>query len=206
MNKVSFISILFIFLSLQLFGQTKEKRFSALSSPEKWWVVGHPFKAKRALEVTLRTLEITDSIKKTGLIGADMNGGELDAFKHSLWMASMSHYIGQKASLKLGKAHEKGNYRSFIKGGQEDGVLPDKVSSDMDLFNNQAGAQIASDHPKASEDELIQLTIEKLKHGGLKTIKKDGNVFLTCQGVPIPEASLIGNWQNDKCLIPSNKP
>ena len=204
MNKLSLISVLCFFLSFHLAGQTKDSGFFTLSSPEMWWVVWHPFKAKKALEVSLRALEVTDSIKKTGSIGVDMNGGRLDAFKHTFWMASMSHHIGQKASLKLGKAHEKGNYRSFLQGRPEDGVLPDKISSDMDLFNNEAGAQIANDHPKASEAELILITKKKLQQGDLKTIKKDQNVFLTCEGVPIPEASLIGKWENDKCLIPSN--
>lgn len=206
MNKLSFISILCFFLSSHLVGQSKDNGFASLSSPEKWWVIWHPFKAKKALEVSLRTLEITDSIKKTGLIGVDMSGGRLDAFKHTFWMASMSHHIGRKASLKLGKAHEKGNYRSFLQGLPEDGVLPDKVSSDMDLFNNEVGAQIAINHPKASEDELIRIIIEKLQQGELKIIKKDENDFLTCDGVPIPRASLIGNWENDKCLVPSNHP
>lgn len=204
MNKLSFISILFLIFSLQLIGQNKDNGFSSLSSPEKWWVIWHPFQAKKALEVSLRALKVTDSIKKTGTIGVDINGGKLDAFKHAFWMASLSHLIGQKSSLKLGEAHEKGNYRSFLEGHPEDGLLPDKVSSDMDLFNNLAGAQISNDQPKASEDELIQLTLVELTRGGLKIIKKDADVFLTCEGVPIPEASLIGHWENDKCLIPSN--
>ena len=204
MNKWSFINILFLILSLQLAGQTNDSGFSSLSSPEKWWVIWHPFKAKKVLEVSLRALLVTDSIKKTNTIGVDINGGKLDAFKHTFWMANLSHHIGEKASLKLGEAHEKGNYRSFLRGHPEDGFLPDKVSSDMDLFNNQAGAQISKKQPKASEDELIQLTIAELAHGGLKIIKKDADVFLTCDGVPIPEASLKGHWENDKCLIPSN--
>lgn len=205
MNKFTFAFFLCAFLSLHLTGQTKRDGFSSLSSPEKWWVVWHPFKAKKALEVSLRALKVTDSIKKTGEIGKDINGGRLDAFKHTFWMASLSHRIGQKPSLKLGRAHEKGNYKSFLNGRPEDGALPDKVSSEMDLFNNEAGAKISGAFPKASESDLIQLTLEKLHNGDLKTIKKDGNIFLTCKGDPIPEQSLTGNWENDKCLIPSNE-
>ncbi len=206
MNRISLIFVLCFFLSLQLASQSKNTRFSSLSSPEKWWVVWHPFKAKKALEASLRALVVTDSIKNTGSIGVDINGGRLDAFKHSFWMAALSQRIGQRAALSLGSAHEKGNYRSFLNGSLEDGFLPDKVSTDMDLFNNQAGVQISVDYPMVREKELIQLTLEMLKQGGLRTIKKDGNVFLTCQGNTIPEASLIGNWENDKCLIPSNDP
>ena len=206
MNKSTFTFVLCAFISFQLAGQTKNSRFSSLSSPEKWWVVWHPFKAKKALEVSLRTLEVTDSIKKEGIIGRDINGGRLDAFKHTFWMASMSQKIGQRSSLKLGRAHEKGNYQSFLEGRSEDGLLPDKVSSDMDLFNNEAGAEISNTFPASSESDLIQLILEKLHSGGLRMIKKDGNIFLTCNGDPIPESSLIGNWENDKCLIPSNEP
>lgn len=204
MYKIGFIGILFLLMNLNVYGQTKKNGFSSLSSPEKWWVVWHPFKAKKALEASLRALEVTDSIKKTGLVGGDINGGQLDAFKHTFWMASLSHRIGQKPSLKLGKAHEKGNYKSFLKGKAEDGALPDKVSSDMDLFNNQAGAQISENHPNFTEIECIQLTLEKLRQGQLKIIKKDGQVFLNCHGDVILESSLIGTWENDKCLIPSN--
>ena len=193
-------------LSFHLVGQSKNPSFSALSSPEKWWVIWHPFKAKRALEVSLRTLAITDSIKATGCLDTDISGGRLDAFKHCFWMASLSTHIGKKAGLRLGRAHEKGNYRSFLNGNLEDGYLPDKASSTMDLFNNEAGAQMFTNHPGSTEIEFIRLTLQKIQKGELRILKKDGNVFLNCQGKPISEASLQGRWENDKCLVPSNEP
>ena len=60
-------------MSFQMLGQSNSNRFSSLSSPEKWWIVWHPFKAKKALEASLMALEITDSIKKEGIIGMDIN-------------------------------------------------------------------------------------------------------------------------------------
>ena len=43
-----------------------------------------------------------------------------------------------KKAVKLGIAHEKANLISFKKmKGDEEGVLPDSISSVMDLFNNQ---------------------------------------------------------------------
>ena len=183
-----------------------KKEFSSLSSPEKWWVFWHPFKAKKALEVSIRTLSITDSIKKTGSIGMDINGGKLDAFKHCLWMVTLSNKIGEKAALKLGRAHEKGNYHSFLEGNLEDGYLPDKVSSDMDLFNNKIGAKHSRNYSISTEEEFIHLTLELLDQGALRIIKKEGDIFLSCQGEKIPEASLLGTWENSKCLVPSNQP
>ncbi|MCA0932543.1 hypothetical protein LCM02_08770 [Lutimonas saemankumensis] len=203
MLKGGIILVFGLFLS---FGSVAQKRngFSSLSGPEKWWVIGHPFKAKRALSISLRTIEVRDSIKRTGIIGTDDNGGNLDAFKHTLWMAALTHKIGPNSSLKLGKAHEKGNYKSYLKGDPEDGILPDKVASDMDLYNNRQGIRIARNNPDANETELITIILNELRTGTLRVIKKEGGIFLNCDGKPIAKEDLIGTWENDKCLVPSN--
>lgn len=201
--KGSILLVLGLFLSLNLQAQ-KKHGFSSLSGPEKWWVIGHPFKVKKALNVSLRTIQIRDSIKSSGIIGTDDNGGELDAFKHTFWMAGLTHSIGPKSALKLGKAHEKGNYKSYLKGDPEDGVLPDKAASDMDLFNNEQGIRIAGNNPEASETKLISIILDELRSGSLRIIKKEAGIFLTCDGEPLSKAALIGTWENDKCLVPSN--
>lgn len=201
---------LFVFLILQLFScttfsQSRTSKFFKLSTPEKCWVVFHPFKAKRAFYAMKDALKTTDSISKTYTIGDDLNGGQLDAFKHSYWMVRSCQSIGERASFKLGKAHEKGNYRSFKKGNKEDGFLPDKPSSEMDLFNNNVGLKIANEHPDQSKFEIILTLIDEIKAGSMKILKKDciGN-FLTCSGKVIPKDSLKGKWENEKCLIGSN--
>lgn len=185
--------------------QSKKAKFGNLSGPEKSWVIWHPFKAKKALEVSVWTLQMTDSIESTGKIGRDRNGGHVDAFKHTLWMAKLSQVIGQNAALKLGKAHEKGNYKSFKKGRKEDGNYPDKVSGDMDSFNNKIGVQIGVGFPNVTEEELIGIVLKYLAEGQLRIIKKHQGVFLTCSDTPIESSSLKGTWENDKCLVPSNE-
>jgi len=197
---------LFLTVSLESYSQSKTKQFFKLSSPEKCWVIFHPFKAKRAFYVMQEALKTTDSISKVDLIGKDLNGGQLDAFKHSYWMARSSQTIGEKASRKLGKAHEKGNYRSFKKGKNEDGFLPDLPSSEMDLHNNEVGLKIAKQYPDQTKFEIILTLIDEVKAGSMKILKKDciGN-FLTCSGEIIPKESLVGKWKNKKCLVDSNK-
>ncbi len=201
--------VYFIFLVLsfhqQIIGQQVDSGFSSLSSAEKWWVVWHPFKAKKALGVSLKTLEVTDSIKRSGVIGADNNGGQLDAFKHTYWMLLLSQDIGSKAALRLGNAHEKGNYRSFKNGSKEDGYLPDKVSSDMDLFNNQVGLDLYENFPDESKQEHIDHVLNSLRKGELRMIKKEGSKFINCQGLVIEPTALIATWENEKCLIPTHK-
>jgi len=203
MKKIALLSFFMLTIQFQAKSQQLSSGFSSLSSPEKWWVVWHPFKAKKALSASLKTLEVTDSIKKTGLIGADINGGQLDAFKHTYWMMILSKKIGPKAANSLGKAHEKGNYNTYKKGGKEDGYLPDKAASDMDLFNNQIGIDLYNHHKPESEYAMIELVLHALNKGELRMIKKEGSHFLNCDGFIIEPSLLIGTWENEKCLVPS---
>ena len=192
-------------MGYSLNAQSAESRFSKLSGPEKWWVIWHPFKAKRALNISLEVLRLTDSVSKTGSIGHDRNGGKLDAFKHSYWTADLTKEIGETAALKLGEAHERGNYKTFKKGKLEDGFLPDKPSSEMDLYNNQMGAELSRKKIEATNLQLMNGVIEMIVSGDLRILKKENATFLTCNGQVIAEDELKGKWINDKCLIPSNQ-
>lgn len=198
--------VLILLFSVNIFSQSSVNGFFDLSSPERWWVVTHPFKAKKAFHVSKEVLKTTDSISRLGIVGGDRNGGRLDAFKHAYWLARLSQIIGQNSAIKLGKAHEKGNYQTFKKHQLEDGYSPDKVSSEMDLFNNDVGVLIVAKNKNLTQKELINLVISDIKKGKMKIIKKDGfNNFLTCNGVIISAESLKGKWENKKCLVASNK-
>ena len=182
-----------------------KQSFSKLSKSERTWVVFHPFKAKKAYQISREALITTDSIAKENVIGKDINGGQLDAFKHSFWMARSAQSIGKMAALSLGKVHEKGNYESFKKRKLEDGLLPDKAASDMDLYNNIVGAALGKKYKKSSKETIINHLLDSIHHGKLRMLKKDnaGN-FLDCQGQIIPIDALKGKWENNKCLIPTN--
>ena len=148
---------------------------------------------------------VTDSLENAGSLGKDRNGGDLDAFKHSYWMARLSQGIGTRAALRLGQAHEKGNYRDFKKGREEDGGLPDGPSSEMDLFNNQRGAALASENPTADQGEIIRTLIDEVRNGGMRVLAKNEKAFLDCQGRPLNDAQIKGQWDNPKCLVPSGR-
>lgn len=187
-------------------GQSLGRKFSKLSSPEKCWVIFHPFKAKRAYRISNEVQRVSDSIQQTNLLDKDKNGGQVDAFRHAFWMASLAQRIGRRSAKSLGKAHEKGNYRQYKKGKIEDGSLPDFKSSEMDLQNNQIGIEIYRKNKKASKQELIQIIIQQIKSGKLKILKKDKNgYYLNCNGSLIPKNEYYGKWKNSKCLIPSIK-
>ena len=199
--------IIVIFLTCQSSsGQSLLKKFSKLSSPEKCWVILHPFKAKRAFRISILAEHATDSIFKTNLQDNDRNGGQVDAFRHAFWMAMLAQKIGKRSAKNLGKAHEKGNYKQFKKNKLEDGTLPDAPSSKMDLHNNNIGIETYKANKKATRIEYISLILKKIKSGELKILKKDrkGN-YLDCKGNLISTLKYKGLWENTKCLIPSKK-
>ncbi len=200
------VFIVMLFLGTQLSAQSNWEKFWKLSAPYKKWVLFHPFKAKKALEISFEAKRVSDSIAKTDLLDKDMAGGQADAFRHAYWMARLRQNIGKRAAFSLGKAHEKDNYITFKKHLTEDGIIPDNASKEMDLYNNKVGLSFTQKGISVGKNEIIYQIIKAILMGDLKVIKKDslGN-FLTCDGKLIPSEELLHSWKNNKCLIPSNK-
>ena len=87
----------------------------------------------------------------------------------------------------------------------EDGVVPDEISSIMDLYNNEEGLKLIVKRSELSQKSLIYKVINAINEGKMKIIKKNKNGdFLTCEGEIIAPESLKGKWQNNKCLVVSN--
>jgi hypothetical protein len=197
------ITIVFVVFSNLLIGQnTSFQQFKKLSCPEKRWVIFHPFVAKKALNVSLETRTITAELKQHHVLNGTGNGDQLDAFRHTYWMARLAQDIHWRKAKRLGKAHEKGNYRQFKKGKLEDDVLPDKISSEMDLFNNEVGLNLG----RLSKDQDLKTEVIKLvKEGKCKILKTDatGN-FLDENNAIIPLEELKGKWKNSKVLVDSD--
>jgi hypothetical protein len=204
MKKVVFF--FFVFFFFQVAAQSVPNRFSELSYPIKKWVLLHAFKARKSLELSKESYHIADSIKKTNLLDGDAAGGEVDAFRHAYWMARLRQVIGEQAARSLGRAHERENYKIYKKRKLEDGVVPDKISSEMDLYNNEQGLQLISENSKTPKNGLIFRVVNAIKAGKMKILKKDtkGN-FLTCEGVILLSEELKGKWENKKCLVSTNQ-
>lgn len=171
---------------------------------EKIWAVTHPFIASGVIRHTNKALEeIRNARGRYGLDSA-LAEGSFDAFRHAYWMASLSRHYKPEKVLKLGRAHEKSNYRSFLRQETENGIIPDKTNSDMDLWNNERGAEIGYKHRSVSKDSLRNLVIQELAAGKLKVIRRDHQGrYLDCSGNVIPSEKLKGTWENPKCLSPS---
>ncbi|MFN8165883.1 MAG: hypothetical protein U0X76_06870 [Bacteroidia bacterium] len=142
------------FLPDKAFGQ--RITFCSLSGAERWWVITHPFVAKRALKVSMIALSESRKLEKDTVLDRDPAGGRVDAFRHALWMALLVREMKASKALALGRAHEKGNYKRWKKQKKEieEGMVSDSVMSAMDLLNNQTGVELGLSNLHADSTEL----------------------------------------------------
>jgi hypothetical protein len=200
------LAILFFSFIPELHAQPKRTRtFCELSRPEKCWVISHPFVANRAWKVTKEVRFVTEAVQNDSLLDGDADGGQVDAFRHCYWMAELSRTMHWRKARRLGEAHEKGNYLSFKKGKTEDGTLPDSAASAMDRFNNHLGLELAKEYKHVSADSMRIIVLNVIKEGKAKIISKDSSgIPLDCEAKIIDMLLYRGQWNNPKCLIPSN--
>ncbi len=176
-----------------------------LHSAEIWWVITHPFIAKKSWQISKQARKIANNHISDSLLDGDYNGGMVDAFRHTLWMALLVQEIKPKAAYKLGKAHEKGNYKDFKRKVLEEGKLPDSVSCKMDLLNNKVGIEIGQRFMGQKNDTLILIVRDAVRKGDCWKIKKDSlGYFLDKNDNVIPEKKWKGKWVNPKVIVPSN--
>jgi len=198
--------LLFFVLTFSHSVIAQDVSFLDLGTAEKWWAITHPSSAIKAKAIGRIAIQISDSIAKSNKFPNQRSGGEEDAIRHAVWMAILANSIGEKKALKLGEAHEKGNYRDFKKGRKEEGHIPDLRSVEMDLFNNKVGVLIYNNcNLDCDKEKLLAEVMKKLYEGELKIIKMDmmGN-SLDNKGKVIPRSQWEGKWENNRILAPSN--
>lgn len=205
MRNLFFLLLLFIPLLTEAQNRPVHS-FLQLSSPEKIWAISHPFIAMKAWKITVRSRFVTDSLQKEGIPDRDPSGGKLDAFRHSFWMARLTEKIGVRKALSLGRAHEKGNYHDFKRNRFEEGELPDKAASDMDLYNNKIGVEIGFSLKEADEKLVVDSILRAIKVGRMLVVFKD-TLGRACDSLfnPIPANELRGKWVTPRLLVHSNK-
>ncbi|MCB2221732.1 MAG: hypothetical protein KQI35_15155 [Bacteroidetes bacterium] len=137
------------------------RSFGKLSRPEKWWAIGHLFIARKSFNLSNHALQTARALERNQTLDGDASGGQVDAFKHAYWMALLAQEINPEKALKLGMAHEKGNYLEYKKAKRK-GIQNshDAIASEMDLFNNQIGIEFGLQYPEAGREALKQFIIE----------------------------------------------
>jgi hypothetical protein len=180
--------------------------FGSRSGPEKCWAIFHPFAAIKIRKIYALARPFYEDIKKNNVTDSFSNGGKLDAFRHIYFMAAFTQKVKAKKVRKLGKAHEKGNRKDFLKGIKEDGELPDSLSTVMDLQNNETGIRIGRENKMAALKELSELVLGLITRGEAVYFKRDahGN-YLNCENQIIDRTLYSGKWFVPKCLIKTNE-
>lgn len=173
--------------------ETKSNKRLKINRPEFFWAISHPFVANKALKITKKALNITDSIEDAKIL-TDPKGGRLDAFRHGIWMAMLSQEIGAKKALKLGIAHEKANYLNFKRFRPYSSYKNNK----MDSINNIKGVMIGLS--VNNNNELCQVIIDSINAGGFVIIfKTDKGEIMDCLGNTIRTNDWV--WDRKECLI-----
>ena len=180
--------------------------YHKLSVPEQKWVKRHPWAA-------FITHKIADTVKveaqrrlKDSDLDGDLNGGMVDAFKHTLWMALTAQKIGYDKALKLGQAHEDGNYLEYEADPTRKKTPQDSIASRMDMLNNIVGARIGADNPDATFNASVAIVRRHVVEGKCWKIRKKGkNTYLDADGKTINIHAYDSCWVIPKVLIPSNK-
>ncbi|HOZ86292.1 MAG TPA: hypothetical protein PL029_00980 [Bacteroidia bacterium] len=135
------------------------------------------------------------------------SGGKLDAFRHAFFMAAFATQIKIKKLRKLGMAHEKGNYRQFLRSATEEGEIPDSLASVMDLQNNELGFVIGSANKDSSLVSIKTLVLQDIIAGKALIMKRNKRgEYLNCDNVPLKKTSLEKKWSLPKCLVASDYP
>jgi hypothetical protein len=180
------------------------QRFADRSLPEKKWALFHPFAALKTKKLYACCRPLYLEVKRQGILDTIENGSKLDAFRHVFFMAAFAQKISARKVRKLGKAHEKGNYRAFKKGKKEDGEIPDSLSMVMDLHNNEVGIKLGRANKKMNLHSLRDLTLQELRSGHALYFKRRGYDFLDCKDNVIRPEEFSGKWFLPKCLIRSD--
>jgi len=181
------------------------KKFLKLHLPEKIWVLSHPFVAGKANIISENAYKIAEEKLSDPDLDGDGSGGQVDAFRHALWMAMLTQEIGAWRARRLGIAHEKSNETDFKNKTLEEGFLPNFVSCQMDLQNNELGIDIAKKNKTCTQTELIEIVKKKVIEGQAVKIKKNKNrEFLDSQGKIIPKQNYLGKWYSPKTLVRSD--
>jgi hypothetical protein len=193
--------VLLIYIALQ--GVSSVAQTPSLSAYEKRWAIGHPFAALKVKKISRQLPPFYNDRQVKQRLDSFSSGGQLDAFRHTFYMAAFAQKVKTKKLRKLGRAHEKANYRQFKHSGREEGEVPDSLGSVMDLANNELGFKIGSSNKNTPLGMLQKLVIQALLNGeGVVLLRNNKGKYVDCNYREITEQELR-RWNTPKCLCNS---
>lgn len=195
--KIVFNIFLLLLFSVRTFSQTKVSRY------EYAWALAHPLAACKVKKIHKKLKPYYNENELKLSLDSFSQGGKLDAYRHVFYMAAFAQKIKAKKVIKLGKAHEKTNYRQFKKGKGKNVVLPDSLSGLMDLWNNEIGVTLARDNKELGYEELKQKVIKLINENKAFYFLRDANGnFLDCDGKTVIDLKKYQDkWYIPKCML-----
>ncbi len=138
--------------------------------------IGYPVKGSTNIS--------TNAVRFSTRVGLTENdaheGSQVNAFRHTLWQATITKNFGSDVAQEIGNAHEEnplamsgGNLKTLF-------TASEKADETVDLLNNVIGRSIGENNPNAGMKELAEKTLESFKGSGLWTstsiTNKEGKV------------------------------
>ena len=197
-------TLIFILFFSPLFIFSQNKRVA--SGEEKKWALFHPIAALKINAIYKKCISYYEDTKKENSLDRFESGGKLDAFRHIFFMSAFAQKIKIRKIRKLGRAHERGNYKHFLKNIEEQGEFPDSLASVMDLFNNEVGFKLGSENKKLNLKEVKSLVVTELKKGRGLCFKRNMNgQYVNCNNEIVIKENYLRKWFIPKCLIKTSE-
>jgi hypothetical protein len=129
------------------------------------WAVSHPLCALKVQKIYHQNLRFYDKeyLKNKGL--TDSCDGKTDAFRHIFFMALFSQKCSARKIYKLGVAHERKNYRCYLKKNCREVCPSDTLSILMDIQNNHIGIALGKSFKTVSPEMMRCIVIDRILNG-----------------------------------------
>jgi hypothetical protein len=98
-----------------------------------------------------------------------MEGSHVNAFRHTLWQATITKTMGANIAKEVGNSHEE---NPFVDKGIRVFYGPQALAQadqTIDLLNNEIGRKLGIDNKNLTPKELALKTLEYFKENGLYT-------------------------------------
>ena len=201
--KYSMLFIVFFIWYGQSMAQNKKMIIRSMSCKNKVWASRNVSSLKKALVISKEVLNTMDSLYRENLFETNSEGSRLDAFRHIYWMYSLASEIGIEKSRRIGLIYEDYNQYVFS-------VRPcsgyDFAGRLMDEYNNELGLYLFSKMGVREKEEVFEEIMNLISRGCARIVAKDKlQRSLDVNNNVIPESEWKSQWNNNRCLIKSNK-
>lgn len=183
--------------------QNKKMIIQSMSCKNKVWAIRNVSSLKKALVISNEVLNTMDSLYRENLFETNSEGSRLDAFRHIYWMYSLASEIGIEKSRRIGLIYEDYNQYVFS-------VRPcsgyDLAGRLMDEYNNELGLYLFSKIGVREKEEVFEEIMNLISRGCARIVAKDElQRSLDANNNVILESEWKSQWNNNRCLIKSNK-